>query len=184
MASSKKKAHKGRVRGTVGAVRSGRAPGMGRPGKAGQREVNDYRQLAAELGPRRPLARNALAAFLVGGIICAVGEGIRQLWLWRGVAQLEAYNLTAASLVVISAVLTGLGVYDLIGAFGGMGSAIPITGFANAIVAPALEYKREGFVLGVGARLFQIAGPVIVYGTLVAIVVASAQALIGGIALP
>lgn len=179
MAPKRRKGHAGRVRGTAAALQSRRAPGMGRPGKAGQREANVYRQVARDLGPPRPLLRNAAAAFLVGGIICALGEGIRQWWLGQGWGTVEASGLAAATLVVISAVLTGLGVYDLVGGFGGMGSAIPITGFANAIVSPALEYKREGFVLGVGSRLFQIAGPVIVYGSLTAMLVAAVRLAAG-----
>jgi len=179
---SKDKSRRGKTkaRRTAQAVRSGSPPGMASPGKEQSRQVKDYRQLATQLEPRRPILRNVIAAFLVGGVICTIGQGAMQVWNGRGLPAEQGASLTAATMIVLAAILTGLGVYDLIGHAGGMGSAIPITGFANSIVAPALEFKREGYVLGVGARLFQVAGPVIVWGTFVAIVVGALRMLFLG----
>mgnify|MGYP001093047254 FL=1 len=103
--------------------------------------------------------------FIVGGIICMIGQAINDLYMKvGGLDKLGASSATSITLIFIGAFLTGLGVYDLIGKRAGAGSIIPITGFANSIVSPAMEYKREGYVLGVGANLFKIAGPVLVYG--------------------
>jgi stage V sporulation protein AC len=138
-----------------------------------------YRQVARGARPPRPLGRNVARAFLVGGLICAIGQGALAFWSGRGFPKEQAIALTAGTMVAIAALLTGLGVYDAIGQFGGMGSALPITGFSNSIVSPALEYKREGYILGVGARMFTVAGPVIVYGLLSAVVVALFRILAG-----
>ena len=181
MGRKKRGQGRGRARRTVRAVQGARPPGMAAAGGERSPDVKEYRQLAREVGPRRPVLRNVVAAFFVGGTICTVGQLALSLWLSLGWPRTDAVGLTAATMIALSAALTGIGVYDVIGQFGGMGSAIPITGFANAIVAPALEFKREGFILGVGARLFQVAGPVIVYGTFVAILVAGVKLLFGGI---
>ncbi|OJT76926.1 stage V sporulation protein AC [Clostridioides difficile] len=109
--------------------------------------------------------KNYTLAFIVGGIICMIGQAINDLYMKvGGLDKLGASSATSITLIFIGAFLTGLGVYDLIGKRAGAGSIIPITGFANSIVSPAMEYKREGYVLGVGANLFKIAGPVLVYG--------------------
>jgi len=124
--------------------------------------------------PPRPILRNVALAFVTGGAICAVGE-IVLLWLLGfGLQENRAIAFTAAIMIVAGATLTGLGVYDEIGRAGGMGSALPITGFANSIVSPAMEFKREGFILGVSAKMFNVAGPVIVYGLLSAALVTAA----------
>lgn len=123
-----------------------------------------YQKLVSQTKPKPPIVRNALAAFTVGGIICTMGQAILNIYLGFGLAAAGAAMATSATLVFIAAILTGLGVYDEIGRFGGAGSIVPITGFANSMVAPAMEYKREGMVLGVGAKLFSIAGPVLVWG--------------------
>ncbi len=177
----RKSATKAKARAAIQAVRSGSPPGMASPGGEQSSQVQNYRQLTQEVGPQRPLVRNVVMAFLVGGIICTIGQVAQEFWVGQGWDQVDGAGLTAATMVVLAAILTGIGVYDVIGQFGGMGSAMPITGFANAIVSPALEYKREGFILGVGARLFQVAGPVIVYATLVAIVVAGVKVLLGAL---
>lgn len=114
--------------------------------------------------PPRPVLRNGILAFLVGGGISSVGEVARQGFLRLGLGPDLAAGPTAAVIIFLGALLTGLGVYDEIGRVGGMGAALPVSGFANSIVAPAMEYKREGWVLGVGAKMFIVAGPVIVYG--------------------
>jgi stage V sporulation protein AC len=115
--------------------------------------------------------RNIVWAFFVGGAICAVGQAFLGLFLTGGAALREAGVGASAVMIALGASLTGLGVYDEIGKRAGMGAALPITGFANSIVSPAMEYRREGLVLGVGARLFTIAGPVIVYAVAAALIV-------------
>lgn len=132
--------------------------------KAAQKEQQQYKKLQKKYAPPRPLWRNVLAAFVTGGGISVVGEGFRQVFLAQGMSPERAAGPTAAVMIFLGALLTGLGVYDRIGRFGGMGAALPISGFANAIVAPAMEFKREGWVMGVGARMFVVAGPVVVYG--------------------
>lgn len=125
----------------------------------------EYKNYVDEISPKPTYLKNYILAFIVGGIICVIGQGIKDLYLNIGnLNDLSAGNATSITLIFIGAFLTGLGVYDLIGKRAGAGSIIPITGFANSIVSPAMEYKREGFVLGVGANLFKIAGPVLVYG--------------------
>jgi len=139
-----------------------------------------YQRTARAMQPRRPILRNTVLAFLVGGIICALAQLFLSYLLSRGLPQKEAFALTSGFMVFWGALLTGLGVYDVIGRVGGMGAALPITGFANSMVSPAMEFKREGYVLGVGARLFTVAGPVIVYGLVSAVVVVVVKWLLTG----
>ncbi len=127
-------------------------------------EQRKYQALQKRYAPPRPVGRNVLAAFVTGGTISMVGEAVRQFFMAQGMSPDRAAAPTAAVMIFLGALLTGLGVYDRIGKFGGMGAALPITGFANAIVSPAMEFKREGWVMGVGAKMFVVAGPVIVYG--------------------
>ena len=125
----------------------------------------DYKKYVDEISPKPKYLKNYTLAFIVGGIICVIGQIINDLYSKVGnLDKIPASTATSITLIFIGAFLTGLGVYDLIGKRAGAGSIIPITGFANSIVSPAMEYKREGFVLGVGANLFKIAGPVLVYG--------------------
>lgn len=125
----------------------------------------NYKKYVEEKSPKPTYAKNYILAFIVGGIICVIGQGINDFFMnFVGLGKLDAAGATSITLIFIGALLTGLGVYDLIGKRAGAGSAIPITGFANSIVSPAMEFKREGYVLGVGANLFKIAGPVLVYG--------------------
>lgn len=132
-----------------------------------------YKRRADRHKPARPVIRNMVAAFLVGGAICLLGQVIINWFSRSGMPLDDAAGPTAAIMIVVGSVLTGLGIYDELGRIGGMGAALPVTGFANSMVAPALEYKREGYVLGVGSRMFSIAGPVVVYGLLVSIASAS-----------
>jgi len=117
------------------------------------------------------MLRNVLTAYWVGGLICVVGQLILDFLVSKDIPFAQCLAMTSTAMVIIGSTLTGLGVYDRIGAFAGMGAALPITGFANSMVSPALEYKREGFIFGVSAKMFQIAGPVIVYGSVFAILV-------------
>lgn len=125
----------------------------------------DYKKYVDEISPKPKYLKNYTLAFIVGGVICVIGQGINDLYMkFAGLDKMAAASATSITLIFIGAFLTGLGVYDLIGKRAGAGSIIPITGFANSIVSPAMEYKREGYVLGVGANLFKVAGPVLVYG--------------------
>lgn len=125
----------------------------------------DYKKYVDEISPKPKYLKNYIWAFVVGGIICMIGQAINDLYMkFAQLDKLTAANATSITLIFIGALLTGLGVYDLLGKRAGAGSIIPITGFANSIVSPAMEYKREGYVMGVGANLFKIAGPVLVYG--------------------
>lgn len=124
----------------------------------------DYQDYAKKKVPQPTYFKNILFAFLVGGSICTLGQVIRNSLFRFGLSEKMAAAGTSIILIFIGAFLTGLGIYDKVGQIGGAGGAIPITGFANAIVSPAMEFKKEGYVLGVAARMFSIAGPVLVYG--------------------
>ena len=123
-----------------------------------------YQEYVKAKAPKSPIVRDCLRAFLVGGLICALGQAIQNGWLAAGLTKDDAGAATACCLVLFSAVLTGLNLYNNIGRFGGAGSLIPITGFANSVVSPAIDFKAENWVNGVGAKMFTVAGPVIVYG--------------------
>ncbi|MGI6487984.1 MAG: stage V sporulation protein AC [Syntrophomonadaceae bacterium] len=130
--------------------------------------AKEYDELVKSLGARPPVLKNCIWAFTVGGLICVLGQGLLNFFELQGLAALEAGSAASMTLIFLGALLTGIGVYDTIGKYAGAGSIIPITGFANSIVAAAMEFKREGFVFGMGARMFQIAGPVLVFGTITA----------------
>lgn len=132
---------------------------------------DEYKELTKQFTPKPTIVRNMIRAFVVGGIICTIGQVIINLYLSFGLERLVASSAATATMIFLGAFLTGIGVYDEIGKFAGAGSIVPITGFANSIVASAMEFKREGYVLGVGAKLFTIAGPVLVYGIATSIVV-------------
>ena len=130
----------------------------------------EYGKLAEKRSPNSKLFKNMSFAFLIGGLICCIGQCFINIYTFLGMTKTEAGLLTSMTMVFISAILTGLGLYDKIAKHGGAGTLVPITGFANAVVSPALEFKTEGYVLGVGAKLFVIAGPVIVYGLTASVV--------------
>lgn len=123
-----------------------------------------YQQRVAELSPKSPMGMDCLYAFLIGGAICLIGQIFMNLYGKLELPKEAAGTAASMSLVALSALLTGLSLYDNLAKYGGAGTLVPITGFANAIAAPAVEFKTEGFILGVGAKIFTIAGPVIVYG--------------------
>lgn len=124
----------------------------------------EYARLVKEMSPRSPIWRDCLNAFWIGGLICALGQLIMNGYTALGLEKEAAGTAMSMTLVALSALLTGLSLYDDIAKRAGAGTLVPITGFANAIAAPAIEFKTEGFILGVGAKMFTIAGPVIVYG--------------------
>lgn len=123
-----------------------------------------YEKMVDELSPKSPMMKDCLNAFWIGGLICLLGQLILNGYLACGLSKEDAGTACSMTLVLISAILTGLSIYDDIAKVAGAGTLVPITGFANAVVAPAVEFKTEGFVLGVAAKMFTIAGPVIVYG--------------------
>ena len=124
----------------------------------------EYGKLVQKMSPNSPMGKDCLNAFWIGGLICTLGQVFVNWYGKLGLSKTDAGTAASMSWVVLSALLTGLSLYDNIAKFGGAGTLVPITGFANAIAAPAVEFKTEGFVLGVGAKIFTIAGPVIVYG--------------------
>ena len=125
---------------------------------------NEYKKMGDSAVPPTKEGRNLCGAFLIGGAICALGQLLLNIYKFAGLGTPAASTLCSVSLIFLSAVLTALGIYDNIAKFGGGGTLVPITGFANAVVSPAMEFKTEGWVLGVGVKMFTIAGPVIVYG--------------------
>ena len=131
---------------------------------------DEYKKLGDSAVPPTKEFRNLLGAFLIGGVICTVGQGLLNLYKYLDFSTPAASTLCSVSLVFLSALLTGLGVYDDIAKFGGGGTLVPITGFANAVVSPAMEFKSEGWILGLGVKMFTIAGPVIVYGTAASVI--------------
>lgn len=124
----------------------------------------EYAQLVQKVAPKSPMGKDCLNAFWIGGLICVLGQILTNSYSAAGLDKDAAATATSITLVTLSALLTGLSLYDNLAKYGGAGTLVPITGFANAIAAPAVEFKTEGFILGVGAKLFTIAGPVIVYG--------------------
>lgn len=131
-----------------------------------------YSQLVTQIEPKPPRLRNAIAAFAVGGTVCLIGEGFTNFYEWAlKISHRQAGDPTVATLIFLAALLTGLGWFDKMARFAGAGLSVPVTGFANAMASSALEYKREGLVFGVGGRMFQLAGAVIVYGVMTAFVV-------------
>ncbi len=134
--------------------------------------VENYAAMVRRLTPKSKLGQGCLRAFWVGGIICMAGQAVADLsTLWFHLPANAALTMGSVFLVFLTALLTGIGVFDKIAQYAGAGTVVPITGFANAMVSPAMEFKPEGWVLGTGARLFTIAGPVLVYGISASVVV-------------
>lgn len=132
--------------------------------KIEEKMKSNFNELSKEGEPKPPLGMHCAKAFIVGGGICILGQIIKDLMVSVGVPEPDANNFLSIIMVFLGAFLTGIGVYDKIGEFSGAGSLVPITGFANSIVSPAIEFKSEGLILGLGAKMFIIAGPVLVYG--------------------
>ena len=130
----------------------------------------EYSRLLKEKSPKSPVLKNCIFAFLIGGFICTLGEALTSLYTYMKISEDDAKTLTSVTLVFIGVLLTVFGLYDRIAKHAGAGTLVPITGFANSVASPAIEFKFEGFVLGVGAKMFTIAGPVIVYGVTASVV--------------
>lgn len=132
---------------------------------------NEYEQYIKDKVPKPKTLKNCVMAFIIGGLICDVGQYVSNLSKGLGYDQEAVSAITATTMVFLGAFFTGLGIYDQLGKFAGAGSIVPISGFANSIVSPAMEFKREGFVFGVGAKMFIIAGPVLVYGISTSVII-------------
>ena len=130
----------------------------------------EYQAYVHQKAKKSPIVKDTVLAFVIGGLICVIGQVIQNGWSAAGLSQEDAGTATSCTLVFLSALLTGLNLYNKIARFGGAGTLVPITGFANAVVSPAIDFKSEGFVTGMAAKMFQIAGPVIVFGTAASVV--------------
>ena len=139
----------------------------------------EYKQYTERHAPRSPVGKNLLWAFLVGGLICCLGQFLMNLYLSLGLDEESAATAESISLVFLGALMTGLGLYDSLAKRAGAGTLVPITGFANSVVAPALEFKTEGFITGTAVKMFSIAGPVIVFGISASVVYGLILCLIG-----
>lgn len=132
--------------------------------KQSKKSKEEYLELVKKVSPNSHIAKDCAKAFFVGGSICALGEFISHILIFYGLPENDIGMYTSVVLIFIGVLMSGLGLYSKLGKFAGAGSSIPITGFANAVAAPAIEFKREGFIFGVASKMFIIAGPVIVYG--------------------
>lgn len=139
----------------------------------------EYGEYLKKMSPPSPLVKDMAKAFLVGGIICCVGQAMLNIWGMLGLSEEDSATATSISLVFLGAFLTGIGVYDDIAKFAGAGTLVPITGFANAVVSPALEFKSEGYITGTAAKMFTISGPVIVFGLAASVIYGIILAIVG-----
>ena len=130
----------------------------------------EYQAYVKKKEPKSPLLKDVLLAFLIGGAICTVGQLILNGWSAAGLSKEDAGTATSCTMVLLSAVLTGLGLYSRLARFGGAGTLVPITGFANSVAAPAVDFRSEGLITGMAVKMFTIAGPVIVYGTVASVI--------------
>ncbi|HLR42608.1 MAG TPA: stage V sporulation protein AC [Pseudogracilibacillus sp.] len=147
--------------------------------KFNEMSQNDYQKILTEKETKRPILLNSVKAFLIGGFICLVGQGIATFYIhFFDFTEKTVGNPTVATLIIITMFLTGFGLYDHIGQFAGAGTAVPVTGFANAVISSAIEHRTEGFILGVGTNMLKLAGPVIVYGVFSAFLIAFIKTII------
>ena len=130
----------------------------------------EYQEYVAQKQKKSPIVKDTVLAFLFGGTICTLGQGILSAWMALGLDKESAGTATSVSLVFLSVLLTGLNLYNKLGRFGGAGTLVPITGFANAVASPAIDFKAEGIITGMAAKMFVVAGPVIVFGTVASVV--------------
>lgn len=133
-------------------------------------DKNEYAQMAKKASPASPIFKNCIMAFLFGGSICCLGQIFFKMYMTWGLNIGDSRTSVSITLIGLSAVLTAVGVYDKLGKYGGAGTLVPITGFANSMVSPAMEFKSEGIVTGLGVKLFAVAGPVIVFGTTASVI--------------
>ena len=133
-------------------------------------DKNNYSKLVKKASPNSPKTSDFFCAFTIGGTICLIGQIIREILLASGIDETKTGITVSSILIIVTAILTGFNIFEKISKHAGAGTLVPITGFANAVVSPAIEFKPEGFILGVGAKMFTIAGPVIVYGTVASVI--------------
>ncbi len=129
----------------------------------------EYQQYVQSMAKKSPIVKDTLLAFVIGGAICVLGQLIQNGWAAAGLGKQASGTATSCTLVFLSALLTGLNLYNKIARYGGAGTLVPITGFANAVVSPAIDFKSEGFITGMAAKMFLVAGPVIVFGTIASV---------------
>ena len=141
----------------------------------------EYQEYVKQKSPNSPIFKNCFNSFWVGGLICALGQIIMEICKYRGLDIEMSGTVVSISLIFLSAFLTSLNIFNKIGKFAGAGSLVPITGFANPIVSPSIEYKSEGYVMGVGAKMFTVAGPVLVYGISTSILVGICYLIFTGV---
>ena len=148
--------------------------------KAQQDRNARYQQMVKEATPKPNYLKNICLAFLTGGIICTIGQVVFNLFSKIEPTRMETTGTTLATMIALGAIATGLGVYDWLAEHGGMGAAVPITGFSNTVAAAAMEFKQEGYILGMGSKMFIVAGPVLVYGILSSFVISLFRAILTG----
>ena len=139
----------------------------------------EYKNYVEQKAKKSPIVKDVVLAFVIGGLICVVGQAIQNGWSAMGLNKEDAGTATSVCLVLLSALLTGFNLYNKLARFGGAGTLVPITGFANAVVSPAIDFKSEGFVTGMAAKMFVVAGPVIVFGTLASVIYGILAKLLG-----
>ena len=139
----------------------------------------EYQSYVQQRMKKSPLLKDVCLSFVIGGAICVLGQAIQNGWAAAGLSKGDAGTATSCTLVFLSALLTGLNLYNKLARFGGAGTLVPITGFANAVVSPAIDFRSEGFVTGMAAKMFLIAGPVIVFGTLASVIYGVVLVLLG-----
>jgi stage V sporulation protein AC len=144
-----------------------------------QAEAAEYNSLVNQINPRPAYFKNGVWAFAIGGLICMIGQIIMNALVKNGMELKNAGSLTSVSLIFLAALFTGWGFYDELAKRAGAGTIVPITGFANAIVASAMEFKREGYVFGVGARIFSVAGPTLVFGFIISVIIGLIKVIMG-----
>ena len=140
----------------------------------------EYQMYVNGLAEKSPLLKNMLLAFLIGGVICTVGQAVQNGWSALGLGKTDAGTMTSVTMIFLSALLTGLNLYNKLARYGGAGTLVPITGFANAMVSPAIDFKSEGLVTSMAAKMFIIAGPVLVCGLIASVIYGIILCLIGG----
>lgn len=142
--------------------------------------IEEYDDLVQQVKPKRPLVQDCIWAFVVGGLICLLAQIINNSFITGGLSKLNASTATSVIMIFLAALATGLGLYNELGKKAGAGSIVPITGFANVIVASAMEFKREGYIFGVGARIFSVAGPTLTFGFVIAMLIGLIKVLFTG----
>ncbi|SDH09790.1 stage V sporulation protein AC [Alteribacillus persepolensis] len=149
-------------------------------GQSSQEDIQKtYQQFASKDEPKRPVIMNCIKAFIIGGLICVIGQAIQNFYLYNfDFNEQTASDPTVATVILIAVLLTGFGVYDKFAQYAGAGTAVPVTGFANAMASAAIEHRTEGPVFGIGSNMFKLAGPVIVFGTTAAFIVALVKTII------